>query len=407
MFELLKSRQWSFVSVGPKCREPWTLDRGWHRSEAGRHLKAHNYVEAARYLALAVEEADRRRGPARQRVRLRLELADAQRQTAGQGSVMHSSEELLDRAEATARAAIAIAAETSDQEQYLNCLDALADVFLDKKDFLSLETVEQEAIRLGSTVDRPDTLRMAKRVHRLGLARHKNGERAQALPALERSLRLHEECLGSDSAGMGAILHETGCIYRAQGEFARAQECLHRALRIHENRLGPESAEATADLQQLAGAYEDAGDLDKAAEQYERCLMLKLRKIGVKHIEEVAMMQYSLANLHAGWGNLARARELLTDSIGAFRRDGGPRLAVAHEMLAQIEERGGRFHEAIKALEHAGKVWEKCGRTSELIRNLTYRADLLDQLRKHREAAWLRERATALELELPAQAQGA
>ena len=403
MFELLKSRQWTFASVGAKRREPWSLDRNWHRAEAERHLKARNFPEALRHLTTAVDEANRREAPVRQRVRFHLELADVQRQVAAQGSVMHSSEELLDRAEATARQAIDIAAEASDKEAYVNCLDALADIFLDKKDFPSLEKVEQEAIRLGASLDRPDSLQMAKRVHRLGIARHKNGDLEQALPALERALQLHQDSLGPDTPEMASMLHEIGCMYRAQSEFARAQDCLHRALRIHEKHNGPDSAEATADLQQLAGAYEDAGNLDKAAAQYERCLMLKLCKVGVKNIEEVAVMQYSLANLHAGWGNLARARELLSDCIGAFRRDGGPRLAVTHEMLAQVEERDGRFHGAVKEMEQAGKVWERCGRTTELIRNLTYRADLLDQLRRHREAGWLRESALELELETSTQ----
>ena len=36
-------------------------------------------------------------------------------------------------------------------------------------------------------------------------------------------------------------------------------------------------------------------------------------------------MQYSLANLYSGWGNLGRARELMTDCIGVFRAEGGPR----------------------------------------------------------------------------------
>ncbi|MEI9815195.1 MAG: tetratricopeptide repeat protein [Acidobacteriota bacterium] len=269
------------------------------------------------------------------------------------------NQDLLNQAELTARAAIAIAAEAADAEEYVNCLDALADIFTDRKDYISLEVLEQEAIRRGAALAHPDPLRMAKRVHRLAVARHKAGHHGDALPALEKSLRLHEQSWGPESSDMAALLHEAGCIYRAQGEHKRAQECLSRALRLHEKLDGPESPSASADLQQLAGSYEDSGDLDKAAAQYERCLMLKLRQIGVKHIEEAAVMQYSLANLHVGWGNLPRARELMSDCIGSFRREGGPRLAVAHEVLAQIEERSGRYHSAIRELENGGKVWGK------------------------------------------------
>jgi tetratricopeptide (TPR) repeat protein len=396
MFEFLKSEQWSLVrpKTNGKAPEPWSLDRNWHRSEAERHLKERNYTEALHHLTIAVEEAERRNLSAKQRVRFRLELADTQRRVAAQSP--DEAENLLKAAEASARAAIVVAAQAGDPEEYVNCLDALADVFTDRKDFASLEALEKEALRRGAALTHPDPLRMAKRVHRLAVARHKLGNHVDALPALEKSITMHEQSWGPDSLEMGGLLFESGCIYRAQAQHEKAQDCLRRALRIHEKAYGPDSAEATADLQQLAGSYEDSGDLDKAAAQYERCLMLKLREIGVKHIEEAALMQYSLANLHAGWGNLARARELMTDCIGSFRRDGGPRLAVAFEMLAQIEERSGRYHSAIRELENGAKVWEKLGRPAELTNNMNYRADLLEQLRKFKEAGYLRERASAL-----------
>jgi tetratricopeptide (TPR) repeat protein len=409
MFGFLKSAHLSAPGSllrlpGPRTQS-WTLDRDWHRSEAERHLKSQNYAEAIRHLKAAAEEADRRNAPAKRRIRLRLELADAQRRIA---PTLTTTADLLIAAETTARAAILIAAEASDREEYVACLDALADIFVDKRDYTSLEAVEQEAIRLGAMLSHPDPRRMAKRVHRLAVARHKLGAAEAAIPALEKSLRLHEETWGEDTREMADLHLEVGSIYRAQGDYPRALDCLRRALAIHEELSGRSSDEAIFAVQQLAGCYEDAGDMDRAAEHYERCLMLKLRKVGVRHIEEVAVMQYSLANLHASWGNLARARELLTDCIGCFRRDGGPRLAVTHELMAQVEERSGRFHSAVKEMEFAGKAWEACSppRTTELIRNLHYRADILDQLRKTKEAGYARERAAQLEA-APQRAQSA
>jgi hypothetical protein len=109
-------------------------------------------------------------------------------------------------------------------------------------------------------------------------------------------------------------------------------------------------------------------------------------------------MQFSLASLYAGWGNLSRARELLGDSIGAFTRTKGPRLAVAYETLAQIEERSGRVSFALTELGKAAEVWEKCGpeRRRELAQNLEYQAGLHDQMRQRREANYLRRRAEDL-----------
>jgi tetratricopeptide (TPR) repeat protein len=404
MFEFLKT-QWSVARVGNKPVKvaSWTLDRNWHRSEAERHLKARNFLEALRHLTVAVDEADTRNAPPKQRVRFRLELADAQRRTA------ELNPEQLATAESTVRQAIEIAAAESDREEYVNCLDALADVFADQKNYLALEKVEEQAIQQGAGLPHPDPLRMAKRVHRLAIARHKNGSTEEAVPALEKSIALHEKTYSPDGPEMASLLLEIGGIYFDQADYERAKECLRRSLRIRESIAGADSPEALEVTQKLATCYEESGDLDGAAQQYERCLMLKQRKLGVKNIEEVAVMQYSLANLHTGWGNLPRARELMTECIAAFRRDGGPRLAVAHELLAQIEERSGRFHGALKELESAAKVWEKCNpvRQLEVIRNLHYRADILDQLRKFKEATWLREMATTMEAESAIHAQTA
>lgn len=398
MFEFLQSLQLPFLGWKAPLtpREPWALDRNWHRSQAERCLNARNFAEAQRHLAIAVEQADLRKASWKQRIRLRLELADTQRRLAPRPGAEPNLKQ-LDAAEATARAAIALAAEASDAEEYVNCLDALADIFADKRDFAALEKVEEEAVRLGAALPHPDPLRMARRVHRMAVARHKLGRASEAAPALEKSIQLHEQTYGPESRSLADLLQEAGTIYRAQGEHERAQECLRRALQIHEREFGPDSAEAFGDLQQLAGSYEDSGNLDAAAAQYERALTLKMRRLGVQYIDDVAVMQFSLANLHLGWGNLARARELLSDCIGTFRREGGARLAVAHELLAQIEERSGRFHSALKELDAAGKAWEKASRTTELVRNLQYRVDLLEQLRKTREAGYLRERITALE----------
>ena len=135
------------------------------------------------------------------------------------------------------------------------------------------------------------------------------------------------------------------------------------------------------------------GDIEGAAQQYERVLGMKERVVG-GDLEEIAEMQFSLAGMYIGWNNYGRARELLSESIGIFKRKKGPRLAVTFETLAFVEECLGRYQEAITELGRAGKVWESCGadRAGELAENMQRRAELLDQLRKKTEADWLRER---------------
>jgi tetratricopeptide (TPR) repeat protein len=151
------------------------------------------------------------------------------------------------------------------------------------------------------------------------------------------------------------------------------------------------------DLHNLAGSLEEAGDPEAAAAQYERVLLQKQRIIG-GDLEELAEMQFSLAGMYIGWNNYGRARELLSETLGIFKRKKGPRLAVTYETLAQVDECSGRYLEALKEMALAAKVWESCGpeRVPELIENLLHRAELLEQLRKKGEAKWLREKAAEL-----------
>jgi tetratricopeptide (TPR) repeat protein len=383
MGPLLKSLRWSAVWA-PQL-ESWTIDRNWNRAEGERLLKDHNYEEAEPYLAQAADEADKHCTSAPKRVRLRLQLADVQRK---QGKFAE--------AEQTLRTGIGLAAQVSDSPGYLLCLDALAEVFVGQGNFAAAEKVSQEGLRIESALPHPDPIRMARRVHRLGIARFKEGRSDAAIPALKKGLELHEQAYGPEHEETNRVLSELGSIYRAEGLHEEAQQCLRRSLRFHQNTFGAEDSRTIQDLHQLAGSLEESGDTEAAAREYERMMDIKSRVLG-RDMDELGEMQFSLASLYAGWGNYPRSRELLAECIGIFKRKGGPRLAVAHETLAQVEENSGRFHDAVRELDRAGKVWEKYpDRTTELAANLEYRAELLDQLRRKREAAWLRERAAGL-----------
>jgi tetratricopeptide (TPR) repeat protein len=383
MPSFLKSWMWSAVRT--PAVDSWTLDRNWSRAEGERLLKAHQYRDAEPYLVEAVAEADRHSMSAAKRIRLRAQLSDVQRK---QGK--------FTEAEANLRQAIELAAQSSDSSGYLLCLDSLADVFFGQGNYAASEKVSQEGVRIESALPHPDPMRMARRVHRLGMSRYKAGRSGEAIPALKKGLELHEQAYGADHEETSAVLSELGAIYRAEGLHQDAQACLRRSLRFHQSTFGSDDSRAIHDLHQLAGSLEESGDTEAAAHEYERVMELKHRVLG-RDLDEVGEMQFSLASLYLGWGNYPRSRELLAECIGTFKRKAGARLAVAYEMLAQVEELSGRFHDAVRELDRAGKVWEKCGnRNTELAANLEYRAELLDQLRRKREAAWLRERAAAL-----------
>lgn len=385
MFELwlkLKASAKFAAWAAPQVQQ-WQKDREFNRVEGERQLKARNYAEAETCLLGAVEEcADRGSSPTT-RIRLQLQLAEAQRK---QGISR------LDDAEITIRSALELTARISNPSGYVQCLDALAEVFHDRGDFAAMECLIEEGVKIEAAMPHPDPIRMARRVQRLGMVRHLQGE--DGIPALEKAIVLFEQAYGEEHVETAGVLTETGILYRASGRQEDAQRCLRRALRIHEREHGANSPEAVRDLHNLAGSHEEAGDIESAASLYERALELKDRIVGGDQ-DELAEMQFGVAGLYIDWGNPSRARELLSMCIGTFKRKKGARLAVAYELLAHVEEYSGRYRDALVELERAAKAWETCGpdRAAELATNMEYRATLLDQMKKRDSANWLREKA--------------
>jgi hypothetical protein len=102
--------------------------------------------------------------------------------------------------------------------------------------------------------------------------------------------------------------------------------------------------------------------------------------------------------MYVDWGNHSRARELLKEAIGTFKRKKGRRLAMAHQAIAHVEELATRYRDAVIELTHAYKVWESMWPQGipEMVANLEHRAEMLEILREHQEADWLREQAAGL-----------
>jgi tetratricopeptide (TPR) repeat protein len=394
MLDSFRSFFWSGRRV-PRL-QAWSIDRNWDRTEGERLLRTRHYAPAEKHLTRAAEDAEIRGYSTAKRIHVRLLLAEAQRKQF-ESDYVNPDHAKLDAAERTVRSAIDLAARTGDRPAYLLCLDALGDIFGDQGNFAAMEKVTQDAIQLETALPHPEPLRMARRVHRLGIAHHQAGRFEDAIPALEKAVSLHEQNYGADHRETGHQLTALGAVLRAHGDHQEAQQCLKRALKIHERTCGAQSPEAIQDLHHLAGSLEESGDLEAAAAQYERALAFQLRLIG-GDLDQLAEMQFGLANLYLKWQNYSRARELLMEAVGAFKRKGGVRMAVGHETLAYVEECSGRFPDAIKELERAGKAWDalRPERLPELIRNMEHRADLFDMLRKKGEAAWMREKISHL-----------
>lgn len=375
--------------------QAWTSEGGRDQMEGERRLEEGDYEGAELCLAKAVLDGEKRRLPHHVRIQLRLELAEAQRR---QFRLQQDAPQphKLDAAEENSRSALDLARHQGDKALLVQCLDALAQVLTERGNLDEVEELMQETVQAEQHLRRPDALAMAQRLRRVASLRRKAGQLSGAIPALEKALQMFERLRGQEHAETADLLTELGDSYRFLGQHAVAQKHLLRALRIHEREGGLASAEALHDLNLLTGSYESCGDLASAAAQHERVMTLKLRAVGAD-LDEIAEAQSDLAQLHIRWGNAGRARELLTEAIGTFKRHRGPRLATAYETLALLEENSGRLHDALLRLARASEVWEHLqpAHVHELVRNLECQAQILDRLHQAADAAFVRDRAAA------------
>ena len=370
----------------------WNHVRG-EREEGERLFEESDYAGAELHLAQAIVDSEQRHEPPNRRISLRLELGEAQRRQFMAGG----NPQKLTAAEETVRSAYDLASRTNEPDLLVESLDALGAIEADRGNLDEAARLLEEAGALEAKLKHSEPMQVARRQHRLGFLRQRQGRLQDAADLLAASAAIHERVLGESHSSTAHRLSDLAAVHYAMGNHAEAQRCLRRAIRVHEQESGLESPEAVADLKMLTESFEASGDIDAAAAQFERVLNIKLRIVGM-NMDTVAEAQFELALRYREWRRYSRARELLMEAVGTFKRSGGARLARGYEALAQLEEDTGHYHEALRELARAGKVWEsvKAQHVTELIRNLEHRVFLFDLLRQHKEAAYLREQAAAL-----------
>ena len=328
------------VWATPHVQE-WHRKRNLNLSEAERHLSARNWSEAEKHLAAALAE---RRHSSKRRIGFLLDLQNAQRR---QGK--------LGEAEQTTRTAIEKAAQAGDHPLKARAMEALVDVQIDRQKYSDAEQTVQEIAGLESEQSRPNRARLATCARKLGTALLKSGRKAEALEAFRQAATLSEQVFGAEHVETAQAFAELGMLSRQHGDHAEAQRWLRRAAEIHGATSGPESHAATEALYNLAASLEQSGDLSGAVSEYERILVLKTLQVGGNR-EEATDVQLQLAALYVKAGRIAPARELLMQAIGTLERAGGPQLAKAFGIFAEVEERMGRAEEARQWRERAAEI---------------------------------------------------
>jgi tetratricopeptide (TPR) repeat protein len=247
---------------------------------------------------------------------------------------------------------------------------------------------------------------LAGALQRLGDAYRLAGRYEQAVPALERALRLAEPAVAREPAALAAALTSLGITAKELGAYEWAAHFYDRVQRV-QSESGASTADEATLQHNLAGlAY--ARQQYRLAESFASRAVALREKVAGPHSVQLAQDLAVLAAAVAGQGRHDEARALLRRAMANCEAARPPRqyeIAVHLHNLAAIEQECGQPDEARRLYRQALSLKERLlgpdhPEIALVANNL---ATLLRDQQRHSEAADLLHRALSIaEATLPA-----
>ena len=132
----------------------------------------------------------------------------------------------------------------------------------------------EKALRLSEREFGPDHLGVATALIRLALVYSAQGKYAEAEPLLKRALAIDEKARGPDHRGNATVLNRLALVYRAQGKYAEAEPLYKRVVATREKALGPDHPQVARSINNLALFYQAQGRYDDAEPLYKRVVAI-------------------------------------------------------------------------------------------------------------------------------------
>ncbi len=136
----------------------------------------------------------------------------------------------------------------------------------------------------------------------------------QAVPYVERSLTLSEQCFGKNHPEVATDLNNLADLYESQGKYAEAEPLYLRSLAIKEKNLGEDHPSIAISFNNLALLYKTQGKYAEAEPLYLRSLEILEKQLGAEH-PDVASSLNNLALLYKTQGKYAEAEPLYQKAI--------------------------------------------------------------------------------------------
>ncbi|MFE1796898.1 tetratricopeptide repeat protein [Streptomyces sp. NPDC059517] len=223
------------------------------------------------------------------------------------------------------------------------------------------------------------------------------GQAVEALPLVERALRVTEVELGPEHPDTAVRLGNLARTLSALGRYQEALPLEERALRVTEVELGPEHPDTAVCLGNLASTLHELGRYREALLLAERALEITEEELGAQH-PHTALRLGNLARTVNALGRYREALPLAERALEITEAELGPDhpdTAVRLGNLARTVSALGRYREALPLEERALRVAETVlgpdhPDTAVCLGNL---ARAFRAVRQPREALQLEERA--------------
>src|SRR5262249_53248162 len=126
----------------------------------------------------------------------------------------------------SAAAALELAQASGDRDAIAKTRQALIDLHLAKNDFPAALSILESMENAERSSPKQDVRRLASCLRQRGHILLKTARPADAIPALEESMRLAEMAWGPEHVETAHSLSEIGALYRQMGDYARANDAL-------------------------------------------------------------------------------------------------------------------------------------------------------------------------------------
>ena len=216
-------------------------------------------------------------------------------------------------------------------------------------------------MELRAATETDQTLAEARKLHWEGRRLYLAGKYDQALPLVEKALRIREKALGPNHLETALTLLVLGNIHQDKIEFGRAEEAYQRMVSVIETALGHEHPLLALGLNNLANTYERKYELEKSERLHQRALAIREKALGSEHLD-VAQSLSNLSIVYSKKGDSAQVVLLLERSLAIREKLLGPQdiaMAIPLANLALEYRAKGDYPKAEAMLQRALVLREK------------------------------------------------